>query len=237
MAYEFEPIATLHTCFKEKFGIPRQPNLVKAAPAKLVFKPQFARPEVVRGLEEFSHIWLLFLFHRSRKKDFRPMVRPPRLGGNKKVGVFASRSPFRPNPVGMSAVRLISVEQTPQGPVLHLSGADILDGTPVLDIKPYLPYADILPRATDGFAPGPPASRLLVEFAPKALDQCRALEEKIPQLHDLITQTLSLDPRPGYRARETDLENRVYGMRLFDLDVKWRVEGRTVRVVSLDRGH
>lgn len=233
MAYTFEPIAFLHTCFKEKFGIPRQPNLIREAPARLVFEPAYARPEAVRGLEGFSHIWLVFIFHRSQ--GWQPMVRPPRLGGNKKVGVFASRSPFRPNPVGMSAVRLTSVEQTGQGPVLHLEGVDILDRTPVLDIKPYLPYSDIIPDAGGGFAPAPPDPGLRIEFTPAAETQCRTLEGEIPNLARIITQMLANDPRPGYRAKQADTPGRIYGARLFDLDVKWQVEGLLVRVLSLDR--
>ncbi|MFU8770170.1 MAG: tRNA (N6-threonylcarbamoyladenosine(37)-N6)-methyltransferase TrmO, partial [Desulfotignum sp.] len=144
---QFTPIATLYTCFKEKFGIPRQMNLVPAAPGRLVFDPAFSSRYAVRDLTGFSHIWLVFVFHQALDRPWSALVRPPRLGGNKKVGVFATRSPFRPNPIGMSAVKLEAVEQTAQGPVLHLSGVDILDNTPVLDIKPYLPWADAIPGA------------------------------------------------------------------------------------------
>lgn len=234
MAVTFEPIGVLHTCFKEKFGIPRQMNLVKAASATLEFFPEFAREEAIRELDGFSHIWLLFLFHQAKKDRWPLMVRPPRLGGNKKVGVFASRSPFRPNPIGMSAVRLVSVETTDRGPMLHLKGVDILDGTPVLDIKPYLPYADRIRDAAGGFAPGPPDSGLVVEFSQKALAQCREKEREVPELAAVITGVLENDPRPGYRNGAGADDQKIYGTRLFDLDVKWTVSDRVVRVMSLD---
>ena len=233
MEYPFKPIGTLHTCFKEKFGIPRQMNLVKKAPATLVFHTQFAKEEAIRELSGFSHVWILFVFHKAIKKDWPTMVRPPRLGGNKKVGVFASRSPFRPNPVGMSAVKLNSVEITDQGPILHLTGVDILDQTPVLDIKPYLPYSDIIPHATDGFAPQPP-SNFPINFSDKALARCAAMEKGIPNLRAIITQVLENDPRPGYCSKITDEPDKTYGIRLFDFDLKWRVINGYIQVISLD---
>jgi tRNA-Thr(GGU) m(6)t(6)A37 methyltransferase TsaA len=240
MAAQLEPIGILHTCFKEKFGIPRQPNLVKNAPGTLVFHPEFAREEAVRELTGFSHIWLLFLFHKATGKKtaadgprpWSPMVRPPRLGGNKKVGVFASRSPFRPNPIGMSCVVLDVVEITGEGPVLHLSGVDILDQTPILDIKPYLPYSDAIPDARDGFATGPPKTDLSVAFTDKALIQVREKEKKIPNLGAVITGMLENDPRPAYTNGEDT--GRVYGIRVFDMDVKWKVEGSRVVVISME---
>lgn len=244
---ELSPIARVHTCFKEKFGIPRQPNLVKEAPGQLVFYPEYAREEAVRGLEQFSHIWLVFVFHqamrekegqgRSRStqswstRSWSPMVRPPRLGGNQKVGVFASRSPFRPNPIGLSCVKLVSIAATDQGPVLNLAGVDLMDGTPILDIKPYLPYSDILPTATDGFAPGPPPKGNEVFFSPKALQDLDSHPE-IPDLKAIITGILANDPRPAYAADRS--EDRVYGIRLFDLDLKFRFEGNRVLVLALD---
>ncbi|MCP4116384.1 MAG: tRNA (N6-threonylcarbamoyladenosine(37)-N6)-methyltransferase TrmO [Desulfobacteraceae bacterium] len=238
MAVRFEPIGILHTCYKEKFGIPRQPNLVADAPARLVFTPEFAREEAVRGLEEFSHVWLIFLFHETRAKNgsWSPMVRPPRLGGNKKVGVFATRSPFRPNPMGMSAVRLESVEICDKGPVLHLSGVDILDQTPILDIKPYLPYSDIIPDARNGFAPAPPRTGLEVQFSEPAMARIREKEKTIPNLLSIITGILENDPRPAYRSgRKSDPESgRISGIRLFDFDLKWTVEKDVIRVLDLE---
>jgi tRNA (adenine37-N6)-methyltransferase len=234
MEYPFKPIATLNTCFKEKFGIPRQMNLVKDAPATLIFLPEFAKEEAVRELSGFSHVWILFVFHKAITKEWPAMVRPPRLGGNKKVGVFASRSPFRPNPVGMSAVKLKSVEITGRGPILHLTGVDILDQTPVLDIKPYLPYSDIIPHARGGFAPTPPAPGFHINFSDMALAQCAVLEREIPDLRTIITQILENDPRPGYNRKITDEPDKVYGIRLFDFDLKWQVINRGIQVICLE---
>jgi tRNA-Thr(GGU) m(6)t(6)A37 methyltransferase TsaA len=233
---EFTPLGRVHTCFKEKFGIPRQPNLVKQAPGKLVFFPKFARQEAVRKLDSFSHIWLLFCFHHAVNKDgdqtWLPMVRPPRLGGNQKVGVFASRSPFRPNPIGMSCVCLESVEITDKGPILHLSGVDLLDKTPVLDIKPYLPYADVMADARDGFAPAPPRTELEVVFTDQAKKQM-ARRRDIPDLKKLITEILENDPRPAYAAGENT--DRVYGTRLFDFNLRFRFHGKQVDVLDLQK--
>ncbi len=235
MAVQMTPIATLHTCYKEKFGIPRQPNLVKEATGRLIFSPEFASPEAVRELEGFSHIWLVFLFHQSiKKKDtetaWSPMVRPPRLGGNKKVGVFASRSPFRPNPIGLSAVCLESVEQSCLGPILHLSGVDILDQTPILDIKPYLPYSDVITHARDGFANGPPKPGLTVKFSTRAMADIQSAD--IPNLAPMIKGILENDPRPAYS--KGDKPDRIFGIQLFDFDVKWQVTQDRVRVLCLE---
>ena len=232
---EVTPIGEVHTCFKEKFGIPRQPNLVKEVPGQLVFFPEFAREEAVRALDGFSHIWLLFCFHKSLDKEgnqtWSPMVRPPRLGGNKKVGVFASRSPFRPNPIGMSCVRLESVELTPdRGPVLHLSGVDLLNQTPILDIKPYLPYSDVMENARDGFAPAAPKAGLKVVFT----DQARADLERRPHIPDLaaiIRGVLAQDPRPAYATEEES--GRIYGTRLFDFNLRFRFSGESAEVLGL----
>nr|WP_320191814.1 tRNA (N6-threonylcarbamoyladenosine(37)-N6)-methyltransferase TrmO [uncultured Desulfobacter sp.] len=242
-----EPIGVIHTCFKEKFGIPRQPNLADKAPGMLEFFPEYARPEAVRGLEQFSHIWLIFVFHKAVKKnrEWSAMIRPPRLGGNKKVGVFASRSPFRPNPIGMSCVRLEDIESTAKGPVLHLSGVDILDQTPVLDIKPYLPYSDRLDTARDGFAPAPDNKICRVSFSDTAAIQIQEREKTIPNLLPIITQVLENDPRPAYcRTRFSNMKSdtrtdvpeksRVYGIRLFDFDLKWQAAGNKIRVLCLD---
>jgi len=230
---QLDPIGVLHTCFKEKFGIPRQPNLVKAAKATLEFYPEFAREEAVRELERFTHVWLVFLFHKNMEKgknSWSPMVRPPRLGGNKKVGVFASRSPFRPNPIGLSCLALNTVEITKTGPILHLSGVDILDQTPVLDIKPYLPYSDIIPTAGDGFAQGAPEVKQRVCFTKEALDQIEA--KNIPDLRKIIEGVLEQDPRPAYN--QNDKTGRIYGIRIFDLDVKWTITRDGIEVLALE---
>lgn len=232
--HSFFPIATLYTCFKEKFGIPRQMNLVRAASGRLVFHPAYADMNAVRELETFSHLWLIFLFHQTRDRAWSPLVRPPRLGGNRKTGVFATRSPFRPNPIGLSAVKLEKVEKTGQGPVLHLSGVDILDATPVLDIKPYLPWADAIADADGGFAGTRPDPRLKVVFSEQAQRQCRKQSARIPYLVPIITQVLENDPRPGYHAVSADKQETIYGIRIFDLNVKWRVKEGIARVLYLE---
>ena len=239
MTLTFEPIGVIHSCYKEKFGIPRQPNLVDA-PATLTFYPDFAHPDTVRGLEGFSHIWVMFVFHQLKinkdQKGWSSLVRPPRLGGNKKVGVFSSRSPFRPNPVGMSAVRLNRIEITDNGPLLQLSGVDMLDQTPVLDIKPYLPYSDAIPAARDGFAPAPPEKKISVRFSDRAESQIREKEKNIPHLETIITKILQNDPRPAYQAAATTHEKgaRVFGTRIFDFDLKWQIKNNQALVLSLD---
>ena len=237
MAIELTPIGMLHTCFKEKFGIPRQPNLVKAARGVLEFYPEFARPEAVQGLEAFSHVWVIFLFHKAVKKKWSSRVRPPRLGGNKKIGVFATRAPFRPNSIGMSCLKLESVEMAEKGPQLHLSGVDILDKTPVLDIKPYISYADSLPDAVGGFAPEAPEALLGIQFSDLAESQIQNKKQEIPKLLDIITGILENDPRPSYMVGNQQAvagKDRIYGIRIFDVDLKWQVIGNCARVLSLD---
>lgn len=219
---------------------------MKDAPGRLEFFPQFAREEALRGLEGFSHIWLIFLFHDNmgrekngdigNKRSWSPMVRPPRLGGNKKVGVFASRSPFRPNPIGMSVVRLETIDMTAKGPVLNLSGVDMLDNTPILDIKPYLPYSDVIPGATDGFAKGKPKTLLKVGFSERAMAEIRARQSGEPNLLSIITGVLENDPRPAYKAEgnSDDEGERIFGIRLFDFDLKWRIRDGQITVIDLE---
>jgi tRNA-Thr(GGU) m(6)t(6)A37 methyltransferase TsaA len=230
MIYSMNVIGRVHTCFKEKFGTPRQAGLIADAPGTLVFEPDYARINAVRELERFSHLWILFVFDRVKRDHWQEMVRPPRLGGNRKVGVFASRSPFRPNPIGMSAVRLVRVAMTDQGPVLHLAGVDMVDGTPVLDIKPYLPYADIVDGAGGGFADEAPEPVFTVCFSEQAEQDMAALSGRHPHLKSVIRRMLELDPRPAYSGDA----DRIYGIHLFDRDVKWRIEDDIIRVLSLD---
>ncbi len=235
MPHTFTPIGTLYTCFKEKFGVPRQMNLVPAARGKLVFDSVFADMDAVRDLEKFSHIWLIFLFHQTLDKAWSALVRPPRLGGNKKAGVFATRSPFRPNPIGISAVKLERVEKSGDGPVLHLSGVDIVNGTPVLDVKPYIPWADAIGQADAGFAEKRPDPRLQVIFSAQAQSQCRKITAQIPDLKSLIIQILENDPRPGYRSGTSTEDKKIYGIHILDLDVKWQVTNGIARVIRLDQ--
>lgn len=226
--YIFHPIGVVRTPFKEKFGIPRQSGLADAA-GRLELLPPVDRAEALRGLEGFSHIWLIWVPHHSPDGDCTLMVRPPRLGGNRKVGVFASRSPVRPNPIGLSLVRLERIEADCRPPALVLSGVDLLDGTPVLDIKPYLPYAEAVPDARAGYAPDAPAERLRVSFSAQAEAMLAARAEG-KALRGLMTRMIALDPRPAYREHEA----AAYAFRLADLDVHWTVEGAQARVERIE---
>lgn len=232
MNIPMQPIGFIRSGFPEKFGIPRQAGLVSEASASLELLPPFDTPEAVRGLEGFSHIWLIFVFHAHLESGWKPTVRPPRLGGNKRLGVFATRSPFRPNPVGLSAVALERTVTQNGHTVLHLRGTDLLDGTPVLDIKPYVPYADALPEAQGGFAAERPQPMVQVDFTPEASTHCLELEsEGYPRLEKLIRQVLENDPRPAYQATRPGKQN--FGMRLFDLELRWRAEKKRVTVASI----
>jgi tRNA-Thr(GGU) m(6)t(6)A37 methyltransferase TsaA len=231
--FSFTTIGTIHSCFREKFGIPRQSGLATEAEATLQLLPPYNRPEAVAGLEGFSHIWITFIFHAVKREAWKATVRPPRLGGNRRMGVFASRSTHRPNPIGLSVVELDHIDTANGGVILHLKGVDLLDGTPVLDIKPYLPYADALPDATGGYAATAPEQKLAVLFSEQADNSLARLNGQQPDLRKLIKQLLSLDPRPAYT--EQDDTGRVYGMRLYDVDVKWQmVESGVVQVVSIE---
>jgi tRNA-Thr(GGU) m(6)t(6)A37 methyltransferase TsaA len=230
MEYRLEPVGVIHSCFKEKFGIPRQPGLVPEARATLELLPPYDRDEAVRGLEGFSHIWVVFVFHATAGQGWSPTVRPPRLGGNERVGVFATRSTFRPNPVGLSVVALEGIGREEGRLLLYLSGVDLLDGTPVLDIKPYLPYADSLPHAVGGFAQDAPA-RMAVRFADEVASALQEEEERYPGLRALIEQLVALNPSPGYHAEH----DRRYGMRLHDLDIRWQLTEDSAVIVAVRR--
>jgi tRNA-Thr(GGU) m(6)t(6)A37 methyltransferase TsaA len=229
--FRFEPVGIVHSCFREKFGIPRQPGLVSEARATLELLPPYNSPEAVRGLEGFSHLWLIFVFHEIPAGRWQPTVRPPRLGGNQRLGVFATRSPFRPNPIGLSAVRLDRIEIDQSRVALHLAGVDLLDGTPVLDIKPYVPYADHIPDATGGFASKAPEAALTVEFSPSSAAFCAAWPDG--DLRTLITQILRQDPRPAYERENTAPQR--YGMKLYDFDLRWEMRGDTAEVIEIIR--
>ncbi|WP_280546135.1 tRNA (N6-threonylcarbamoyladenosine(37)-N6)-methyltransferase TrmO [Halomonas sp. 11-S5] len=219
-AFHLTPIGIIESDFPDKFGIPRQPGLATAARASLVLVPPFDDPLAVRGLEAFSHLWLTFVFHLSPEQPdparWTPLVRPPRLGGNTRVGVFASRSTHRPNRLGLSLVELVDINTT-RGVRLRLRGADLVDGTPILDIKPYLPWAESRPEAHAGFAPEPPPT-LAVSLSPEA-EAVLAERPDGDALRELIRQVLAQDPRPAYRS---GAEARVYGVRLRDVDVRFQ---------------
>lgn len=228
--FEFEPIGHLATCFKEKFGIPRQPGLVSQAEGLLKLNDDPFLKTAIRELEGFSHLWLIFVFHQHDAKNWKPSIRPPRLGGARKVGVLASRSPHRPNPIGLSAVKILEIlPDAKGGPEIRVAGVDILDETPVLDIKPYLPYADSITDASSGWAEEPIARHEVVftDQGLKALGDRAG--DKYPELKKLIIQMLELDPRPAFQKRKMPPESSVaegtsYGFRLLDFDVKWKIE-------------
>ena len=221
--YLLRPVAHIESDFPEKFGIPRQAGIVEELRARVVFEEPFRDPEALRGIEGFSHLWLIWQFSEALRGDFSPTVRPPRLGGNRRMGVFATRSPFRPNALGLSCVRLLGLEKDPEkGTVLLVGGADLMDGTPIWDIKPYLPYADCRPEAACGFAPDPGA-KLAVEIPAEQ-------EEKIPEeKRAALRGVLANDPRPRYQA---DAE-RVYAMSFAGLTVRFRADDHTLSVTEV----
>ncbi len=221
-----QPIATFRSPFSSKFGIPKQSGLVSDLPGKVVFMPQYRNPDALRGIDGFDYLWLIWEFSANPHQANSLVVRPPRLGGNQAVGVFASRSPFRPNPIGLSAVRLASVEwDSPQGPVLHVLGADLMDGTPIYDIKPYVTYADAHAEAKSGFVDQHEWKTLEVDFPP-ALRRCFSEKQA-----EALLQVLRLDPRPQYQNNP----QKVYGMPFEGRDVHFRVEDGTLYVLSVDK--
>ena len=220
-----EAIAHIRSQFPTKFGVPRQAGLVEGLRARVVFEPPYRVPDALRGIEGFSHLWLIWEFSENKRAGWSPTVRPPRLGGNQRMGVFATRSPFRPNPIGLSCVKLEGVElSTPDGPVLTVSGADLVDGTPILDIKPYVPYADCHPEAAGGFAGEAPEGRLAVDFPPDLLERVPAASR------DALIGVLAQDPRPSYQNDP----GRVYGFGFTGLEVRFRVGDGVLTVTGVE---
>ncbi len=217
-------IAKIRNDFKEKFGIPRQSGIAEELVSRIVFEPEYRNRESLRGLEGYSHIWLIWNFSEAVREDWSPTVRPPRLGGNKRMGVFATRSPYRPNPIGLSAVRLIGIEESREsGLVLLVGGADLLDGTPIYDVKPYLPFADSIPNATAGFAESVREYALKVDF-------CKELFSKINKnKQNALIKVLEHDPRPSYQ----DDPDREYGMRFAEYEIHFKVAGDTLTVTDV----
>ena len=225
-AMTLKVIAHIHTAFPTKFGIPRQSGLVEELRGEIIFTPEYRNPDALRGLEDFSHIWLVWQFSGAVRESWSPTVRPPRLGGNTRVGVFATRSPFRPNPLGLSSVKLEAIEQRPDvGPVLIVRGADLMDGTPIYDIKPYIPFADCHPDATGGWIEGAPWQELDVEF-PQVL-QDMVPPAKLPGLVEVLRQ----DPR---RAGSKHEPNRVYQLAYAGLDISFTVDKTQLTVVAVN---
>ena len=224
MDVTIQPIARMRSDFSTKFGIPRQSGLVEQLRSTIVFEPEFRNPDALRGIEEFSHLWIIWQFSEAVRQGWSPTVRPPRLGGNTRMGVFATRSPFRPNPIALSSVKLAGIEQTAeQGPVLHIRGADLMDGTPILDIKPYIPYSDCHPDAAGGFTDRTGEFLLDVDF-PRQL-----LEKLPPDKREAALAVLSHDPRPSYQRNE----DRIYGLTFAGQDIRFTVRGATLTVVEV----
>ena len=224
MKTELNIIAHIHSDFSSKFGIPRQSGLVDELEATIIFEPEYRNPDALRGIEEYSHLWILWQFSECMGKEWTPTVRPPRLGGNKRMGVFATRSPFRPNPIGLSSVRLLGVDKTEKyGLILRVAGADLLDGTPIYDIKPYLPYVDSHPEASNGFALNEKEGRLSVEFPDELL-------KKIPyKKQAALIAVLAQDPRPAYQ----DDPERIYGIEFAGFDVRFTVSQSALKVIGI----
>lgn len=229
--FQFDQIGVIRSPYKEKFAVPRQPGLIEDGGGELHLLPPFHQPEAVRGLSDFSHIWVLFVFHHTQDQGWRPTVRPPRLGGNARMGVFATRSTFRPNPIGMSLVRLKGIRSENEATILELGSLDLVDGTPVIDIKPYLPFAESVPDALGGFAQQAPEATMPVCFSPLAEQQLLQHQARYPHLRRFLTQVLNQDPRPAYRKGEC---TRDYAALLLTFNVRWRVTAQQTEVLSLD---
>ncbi len=221
MDITMRPIAHMKSDFPTKFGIPRQSGLASSLRSTIVFTPEYRNPDALRGLDEFSHIWIIWQFSEAVRDDWAPTVRPPRLGGNTRMGVFATRSPFRPNAIGLSCVELVGIENTADnGTVIHVAGADLMDGTPILDIKPYIPYSDCFPNALGGFTSNADDFLLEVDFPAQLL--CLLPENK----RQAAIEVLSHDPRPSYQRTP----DRVYGLRFSEFDIRFTVDGNQLTV-------
>ncbi|MCG8707298.1 tRNA (N6-threonylcarbamoyladenosine(37)-N6)-methyltransferase TrmO [Brenneria sp. 4F2] len=230
--FSFSQIGIVRSPYKEKFAIPRQPGLIEDGGGELQLLPPYNQAECVRGLSDFSHIWILFVFHQTMEGGWRPTVRPPRLGGNARVGVFATRSTFRPNPIGMSLVELKAIHTKGDAVTLELGSLDLVDGTPVIDIKPYLPFAESQPQAQAGFAQFPPDAAMPVSFSPLAERQIAGQQRQHPHLKRFITQVLAQDPRPAYRKGKDS--EREYAVSLLEFNVRWRVSAQGTEVLCME---
>lgn len=220
MPHTLEPIGYIRSPYQQKFSVPRQPSLVTATTSSVEFIAPFNHVEMLDEIEQFSHFWLIFAFHQNIKAGWKPKVRPPRLGGNKKVGVLASRSSFRPNHLGLSLMELSRVERNPRQPILHFKGGDLVNGTPIYDIKPYLPYADSVSEARAGYAQSSPQTQVAITWSGQARDQATKLKLS-EQQYSVINQVLAQDPRPAYKQQQQD--DREYGVALYQFNIRWRV--------------
>lgn len=229
MQFTFETIGLVHSCYKDKFAIPRQARLVTASTASIELIPPYNDIEITRGLEDFSHLWLSFIFHRHLDKGWNTTVKPPRLDGKQRFGVLATRASFRPNPIGLSVVELDSIEQQGGKLLLHIKGADLLDQTPIIDIKPYVPYSDSILDARGGFTDQIKEQKFKVSLSPQAENDCVQASLKYPQIREFIAQLLSLDHR-AYFYKKID---KTYSTRVYDYDLKWSIDEDEVKVISL----
>ena len=229
MGFEFEPIGTIHTPYPEKFSVPRQPGLVNADRSRILLTGKCNREEIVRGIEGFSHLWLLWVFDQALREDWKPTVRPPRLGGNLKLGVFATRSPFRPNPIGLSVVMLRGVGQQDGAWFMDVSGVDIVNGSPILDIKPYLPYSDSIDHARAAYAEQAPAT-IPVQLSDAAKATVNANRTRYPELEPLLVQVLAQQSQPAYHRDQ----ERLYGTLLLNFNVLWRLANDICRVEVIE---
>ncbi|MBG07283.1 MAG: tRNA (N6-threonylcarbamoyladenosine(37)-N6)-methyltransferase TrmO [Halobacteriovoraceae bacterium] len=229
---KLKKIGTFESCFKELFGIPRQSSLAPSVQGKIILSPPFDRKEMISDLDKFSHIWVIFGFHAIKNNHFRTTVRPPRLGGNKKVGVFATRSPYRPNPIGISLLKIIKVQKKEKEISILVSGQDILDQTPVYDIKPYLPSVDCEPKANGGWTDEVPINNEpSIQFSTESIQNIQKFfpeKEKQLSFQKIIKETLALDPRPGHQRGQ--MEYKTYGFRLLDFDILWSTENNNFSV-------
>ena len=230
--FQFEQIGVIRSPYKEKFAVPRQPGLVKSGGGELHLLAPYNQADAVRGLEAFSHLWVLFIFHQTMAGGWRPTVRPPRLGGNARMGVFATRSTFRPNPVGMSLIELKGIRCQKDQVILELGSLDLVDGTPVVDIKPYLPFAEALPDARASYAQQAPQADTPVWFTDALTPQLIQLEKRYPRLREFIIDVLAQDPRPAYRKEEE--AGKTYAVLLLDFNVRWRVTAAGFEVFALE---
>ena len=226
-SFQFEQIGVIRSPYKEKFAVPRQPGLVINGGGELHLVAPYNQADAVRGLEAFSHLWVVFVFHQTMEGGWRPTVRPPRLGGNARMGVFATRSTFRPNPIGMSLVELKGIRCQKDQVIL-----DLVDGTPVIDIKPYLPFAEALPDARASYAQDAPQADMPVHFTSEITTQISELEKRYPRLRDFIVEVLAQDPRPAYRKEEE--AGNTYAVWLLDFNVRWRVTAAGFEVFALE---
>lgn len=231
-SFQVQAIGHVSSPFKEKFGIPRQPQICSVE-SKIWLTGDANTQDSIRGLELYSHIWVLFQFHQNEDKGWQPLVRPPRMDGNKKLGVFATRSTFRPNQIGMSAVKVINCGTTNGDTWITVAGLDLVDGTPIIDIKPYVPYSDCLPEASSKFAHEPQKTEITIEFSQSARAVIQLHKTQLPALEQTISQVLQQDPRPAYKKSKVD--DKIYGIRLYDFNIRWKITENTCEVLEIEQ--